>query len=281
MHGLDHRVQGVSTSAPASPPRKSAGAGPRTICSIFSSRTRPFRRATSCSTPAASSTEIQERGKLPIVTGGTYFYLKALQYGMYPTPVIPSEVIEENRKRIFRGRALQHGADARRPRREGTRSPARRSTRTTATGWCGALAILRTTNELPSELKPVPFTDAQKDRIWMKYAMVIFRHALNTNIVNRTEKMLSDGLVEETRGLMEKYPAARALGSIGYLRSGRLSSKEADRKTAPERDNRKNPPARQAPDHVAALRRGDSFHRQPDEDRVKLEVDNLAFAIGD
>src|SRR4051812_1031586 len=38
--------------------------------------------------------EIQSRQKVPIVVGGTYFYLRALQHGMYNATVVPAETIE-------------------------------------------------------------------------------------------------------------------------------------------------------------------------------------------
>lgn len=158
--------------------------------------------------------EIHQRHHLPIVTGGTYFYLKALQHGMFPTPIIPGEVIdgieaafaeEDGINTVAMHKALaQQDPKAAEKIHPNDRYRLVRS-----------LAILQTTGELPSALSPET-PPVNENRIWVKYAVVVPRETLTENIRTRAEQMVELGLVDETRKLREKYPNARALGSIGY-----------------------------------------------------------------
>ncbi|MEZ4750562.1 MAG: isopentenyl transferase family protein [Bdellovibrionota bacterium] len=42
----------------------------------------------------AALSAIHAKGKIPIVVGGTYFYLRALQNGMYPGDKVPPEIVD-------------------------------------------------------------------------------------------------------------------------------------------------------------------------------------------
>jgi tRNA dimethylallyltransferase len=224
--------------------------------------------------------EIQERGKTPIVVGGTYFYLRALQHGMYPTPIIPAEVIETLEKEYFDDETL----NTERMHRDLAASDAKAAEAIHPNDryrLLRALSILRTTGELPSSLKPVPLSPDQTDRLWMKYAVLIARHALNANIVRRTEKMLAGGLVEETRKLMEKHPQARALQSIGYAESVAFLKKQL---TERQLRNEIIEKTRQLAKRQLTWLRSDAEIRyvdHRDHDRVTLEVENLRFALGE
>ncbi len=225
-------------------------------------------------------TEIQERGKVAIVTGGTYFYLRALQFGMYPTPVIPAEVIENIEKEYFEDDTLNTAKM-----HEALRAADPKSADTIHQNdryrMVRALAILKTTQELPSSLKPVPFTEAQKNRLWLKYALILSRHQINANIVRRTETMLAGGLVEEVRKLQEKFPQARPLQSIGYSESCAFLKKQLTEKQLRNEIIEKT---RQLAKRQMTWLRSDPEIRyidHRDQERVQLEVSNLTFAIGD
>lgn len=224
--------------------------------------------------------EVSSRGKTPIVVGGTYFYLRALQHGMYPTPVIPTEVLEAIEREHFEDEGLNTAKmhdelKAQDPKAAEAIHPHDRYR------LVRALAILRTTAQAPSTLAPTSLSESQKNRLWMKYAMTLSRHALNQNIVSRTEKMLEQGLVDETRRLVEKYPQSRALKSIGYAEAcaflGRKLTEKQLRNEIVEK-------TRQLAKRQLTWLRSDPEVRYVDSrdgDRIQLEVTNLRFALGE
>lgn len=222
--------------------------------------------------------DIASRGKLPIIVGGTYFYLRALQFGMYELPNIANEVVdalerefcEDDKVNTLR---MHDELKKKDPKAAETIHPNDKYR------LLRALAILRTTKELPSQLKPVPFSDAQKNRLWMKYAVTLSRHALNQAIVNRTEKMLAAGIVKETQNLLEKYPDARCLNSIGYAECKAFLSKKITEKQLRNEIIEKT---RQLAKRQVTWLRSDPevrFVDFRDQDRICLEVENLTFAL--
>ncbi len=224
----------------------------------------------------ASIEQILGRDKIPIIVGGTYFYLKALQFGMYSLPPIPVETPAEIELEFFEEESLNtqrmhQELEAHDPQIAKKIHPNDRYR------LVRALSILRTTGELPSQLKPEKLPGSRD--LWLKYAITLPRHTINDRIVNRTERMLSSGLVDETKKLMEKYPTARALKSIGYAEcvlylKMKLTEKqlraeiiEKTRKLA-KRQNcwlRSDPEIR--------------FIDHRDLERISLEIENLKTAI--
>jgi tRNA dimethylallyltransferase len=223
--------------------------------------------------------EIQGRGKLPIVVGGTYFYLRALQHGMYPTPVIPAEVIEGIEKEFFDDENL-NTARMHAELMEKDPQAANAIHPNDRYRLIRALAIVRTTGEQPSSLKPVFRSESQGARVWLKYAMVMSRHALNQNIVRRTERMLRDGLIEETKRIKEQSPQARSLQSIGYTESLLFLNKNLTEKQLRNEIIEKT---RQLAKRQITWLRSDPEIRYidfRDMARVQLEVENLKVALG-
>ncbi len=222
--------------------------------------------------------EIISRGKLPIIVGGTYFYLRALQFGMFELPTIANEAVEALEKEFCEddkvNTAKMHEELKKKdPKAAETIHPNDKYR------LLRALAILRTTKELPSQLKPVPFSEEQKNRLWMKYAVTLSRHALNQAIVNRTEKMLTAGLVKETQALLDKYPDARCLNSIGYSEAKAFLKKQITEKQLRNEIIEKT---RQLAKRQVTWLRSDPevrFIDFRDHDRVCLEVDNLKFVL--
>ena len=157
---------------------------------------------------------IISRKNVPIIVGGTYFYLRALQNGMYPTTFVSAETIEEIEHEFLE----EDFIDTSRMHAELKRLDPESSEKIHPNDryrLVRALAIVRSTGVRPSSLIPVPLSE-KKNIIWMKYGMTASRHQLTQNIVLRTESMLKNGLVEETRALTQKHPQARALQAIGY-----------------------------------------------------------------
>lgn len=221
--------------------------------------------------------EIRNRGRIPILVGGTYFYFRAIQNGMFPIPPISGEVLEMIEKEFFEDGTLH---TARMHQEVSTKDPegAQKIHPNDRYRLMRALAILRTTNLKPSELKPTLPSD--NSCYWMEYALVYPRHILNQNIVFRTEKMLRDGLIDETKRLHKKYPNARSLQSIGYSEclsylENRFSEKALRQKII-ER-------TRQLARRQWTWLRGDPeihYIDHRDLDRVSLEISNLATAMG-
>lgn len=222
--------------------------------------------------------EIVSRGKLPMIVGGTYFYLRALQFGMFDLPAIADEVVEALEKEFCeedKVNTLKMYEELKK------KDPASAKTIHPNDKYrlLRALAILRTTKQIPSELKPTPFSESQKDRLWMKYAVTLSRHALNQAIVNRTEKMLAAGIVEETRKLLEQYPDARCLNSIGYAEAKAFLNKKITEKQLRNEIIEKT---RQLAKRQVTWLRSDPevrFVDFRDHDRICLEVENLNFAM--
>ena len=222
---------------------------------------------------------IQSRNKMPIVVGGTYFYLRALQNGMYSMPVITAEAIENLEKEFFEDEILntkRMHAELRQkdPQAAENIHPNDRYR------LVRALAILRTTGELPSQLKPTQVSESQKNRIWMKYAIAVSRHVLNQAIVRRTEKMLAEGLIDETRKLQEACPHARPLQSIGYAEASQFLAKKLTEKQVRNEIIEKT---RQLAKRQTTWLRSDPEVRYVDfrdVARVQLEVENLKAALG-
>jgi tRNA dimethylallyltransferase len=222
--------------------------------------------------------DISSRNKLPIIAGGTYFYLKALQHGMYPTRVISADVIDQLEREFFddetpNGSKLHKELKSIDPEAAAQIHPNDRYR------LVRALALFRTTGELPSSLKAVPLSENQKDRLWVKYALILSRHALNQNVVKRTEDMLQNGLLEEARGLLEKYPRARALQSIGYSECVQFLQKKITEKQLRNEIIEKT---RQLAKRQTTWLRSDSeirFIDTRDLGRVQLEIENLSFAL--
>jgi tRNA dimethylallyltransferase len=156
--------------------------------------------------------DITSRGRLPIVTGGTGLYLRALVDGLAPAP--PRS--EELRKRLYRSEDW-HG-----------------------TGWLHRMlsrldseaAKLVHANDLPKLVRAIevcmagrrPITETwQAGRAALRGFRVLRiglnpeRGALYGRINARATAMFDLGLVEETQRLAEQYGAdARPLTSLGY-----------------------------------------------------------------
>jgi tRNA dimethylallyltransferase len=152
---------------------------------------------------------IVSRGRLPLVVGGTGFYLKALFEGLFAEPPLDAE----RRRRL--ASALQHLDRGALGRWAARLDPAFRGGGAQRAARVVEVALLagrplsewqRTAPARPSGLEP-----------W--YAVLTLpRPALAERIAARTRAMLDTGLVEEVRGLLAAgVPrAAPGLSGVGY-----------------------------------------------------------------
>jgi tRNA dimethylallyltransferase len=222
---------------------------------------------------------IYSRGKLAVLVGGTYFYLRALQHGMYPDAVIANEILEEIEKEFFEEDALNtHKIHAEIVKKDPESAKAihpndrYRCVRT--------LALIRS-GQIPSTLKPVPSKVGSENHVWMKYAITLPRHQLNQSMANRVDKMLQLGLLEETKRLLASHPQSRALASVGYAEAAAFLQ---NRLTEKQLRNEIIEKTRQLAKRQLTWLRSDTeirFIDHRDRDRVVLEINNLKAALGE
>lgn len=225
-------------------------------------------------------TEIQSRGKLPLVVGGSNFYLRALQFGMFKTQAVPQTTLDALEQKYIEDERLntqQMHADL----AKADPASAKKIHPNDAYRLIRALSIIETTGTAPSTLQATPISEAQRTRRWIKYSMTVPRHQINSNIVARTDKMLHEGLIEETRQLLSTHPKAKALGSIGYAECQKYIQGELNIKQLKNEIIEKT---RQLAKRQFCWVRSDPemrFISTQDLNRVRLEINNLKFALGD
>jgi tRNA dimethylallyltransferase len=152
---------------------------------------------------------------LPVVTGGTGLYLRALLEGLAPAP--PRD--EELRERL-RERAAQHGAEY---------------LHRLLKRMDPAAAAAIHPNDVPKMIRSVEVTlaarqpqseqwQAGRDRLQgfrvLQMGLNPPRVALYARINERAARMFDEGLLEETAAVRARYgDACRALGSLGYAQA--------------------------------------------------------------
>lgn len=157
--------------------------------------------------------EVRDRGKTPIMVGGTPMYVKGILRGFDPGPPPDWEF-----RRSIEADVQKHGLEALRRRLQQVDPLSayrlhphdlRRMTR--------ALEVARVTGE-PLSHRQMQFEQQRQPhqcRVWVFHWP---RVELHRRIDRRVVKMFAAGLVDETRGLLEKYavlsPTARK--AVGY-----------------------------------------------------------------
>jgi tRNA dimethylallyltransferase len=158
--------------------------------------------------------DISARGKLPIVTGGTGLYLRALTEGLFAGPARQ----EGLRERLSRSRQ-RHG-DVWLHRVLGRLDPAS-AARIHAND---AAKLMRAIEVCLAEHRPM--SEMLQNRTQARDPLSGFRilriglspprKQLYERLNRRAAEMFTAGLVEETRGLLERYGRIKALDSLGY-----------------------------------------------------------------
>jgi tRNA dimethylallyltransferase len=157
--------------------------------------------------------EIRGRGRLPIVVGGSGFYLQALFEGLSPLP--PSD--PELRRELSR-RAAEEGPEAVHavlavvdPATARRLAPAdvQRVVRALEVAITTGRPLSRWIAERPAGEDPLPA---------VRVALTLPRTVLYDRIAARVARMLTQGWVEEVRGLLDRGvdPEAPAFQAIGY-----------------------------------------------------------------
>ena len=161
----------------------------------------------------AALREIATRGRLPIVTGGTGLYLRALTEGLFAAP----ERQDELRRRLRasgekRGSAWLHRLLVRLDPASAARIHANDTPK-----LIRAIEVCLSTRRplshvLSTETARDPLTGFRLLRIGLSPP----RAALYERINQRCAAMFVAGLVEETRELLARYGPVKALDSLGY-----------------------------------------------------------------
>jgi tRNA dimethylallyltransferase len=169
--------------------------------------------------------EIAERGKLPMVVGGSGLYLKALLEGLFPGP----QRSEELRQRL-RVRASQLGSS---------------HLHKMLSRLDPAAASKIHTHDTPKLIRAIEVCIAartQMTELWqgrgrdplagfriLRIGLDPPREALYQRINQRAARMFDEGLVEETKSLLEHYghlEDVMPLRSLGYKQAAQLLQKE-------------------------------------------------------
>jgi tRNA dimethylallyltransferase len=162
----------------------------------------------------AALRQIAGRGRLPIVTGGTGLYLRALTEGLFAGPERQTDLrarLQQRRQR--HGEGWLHRLLARLDPASASRIHANDTPKLIrAIEVC--LAARKPLSEVLANKAQArdPLTGFRLLRIGLNPA----RRALYDRLNRRAEAMFAAGLTEETRGLLARYGPVKVLDSLGY-----------------------------------------------------------------
>jgi len=166
--------------------------------------------------------EISARGRLPLLVGGSGMYFTVLLHGLADVPPTPEEVrvtvSELSPAEMHRELAASDPETAARLSPNDTQRVSR------------ALEILRVTGRKPSEILSA-HTFAPVDVAALVIVICRPRDELYRRIDARAAQMVAEGLVAETRGILDRHGGVPALDTLGYrqaadLLAGRISERD-------------------------------------------------------
>jgi tRNA dimethylallyltransferase len=170
--------------------------------------------------------QISARGRVPIVTGGTGLYLRALTEGLFAGPQRDEGLRERLRRSADRrGAGWLHRVLARLDAGSAERIHANdvpkliRAIEVCLAGRRPMSEVLASSDEARD-----PLTGFRLLRIGLNPP----RAALYERLNRRCAEMFAAGLVEETRGLLARFGRIKALDSLGYRQALSVIDGEAD-----------------------------------------------------
>ncbi len=173
----------------------------------------------------AALRQIAGRGELPIVTGGTGLYLRALTEGLFTGPQRQEELRERLRwSRRRHGNGWLHRLLARLDPATAVRIHANDTPK-----------LIRAIEVCLAARKPMSEVLGRDPLIGFRLLRIGLnppRASLYERLNRRCAQMFAAGLVEETRGLLARYGPVKALDSLGYRQAlgvldGRLTPEAA------------------------------------------------------
>jgi tRNA dimethylallyltransferase len=168
--------------------------------------------------------QIQGRGNVGIVVGGTGLYLRALLEGLFPGPRRSEPLRQRLRLSAERRPAYLH-----RVLRRLDPDSAKRIHANDGPKLVRAIEVCVASRESISEMWKQGRSPLTGFRI-LRLGLDPDRDALYGRINLRAQKMFDSGLVEETRDLLERYgDSVWALSSLGYKQAVQLIRGEMDR----------------------------------------------------
>lgn len=173
--------------------------------------------------------EIRARGRVPIVCGGTYLWVRALVRGLAPAPPADAAIRAEHAAFVAaEGRAALHARLAAVDPESAARLAPNDALRVSRALEVHALSG-RTQSAWHAEHGFR--TERHKARL---YGVARERDELDRRIERRTRAWLEQGWIDEVRGLVARgHGAARAMGSVGYRQihehlSGRIAAADLE-----------------------------------------------------
>ncbi len=159
--------------------------------------------------------DITQRGKIPLLVGGTMLYFRALQFGLNDLPQADAAVRAALDAEIAHyGVPYLHQQLSQIDPETAARLSSNDSQRVQR-----ALEIYRITGRTMSSWLKQPALPALPYRLTPLALLPSDRAVLHQRIATRFEQMLADGLVEELRGLRQRYalqPEFTAMRCVGY-----------------------------------------------------------------
>jgi tRNA dimethylallyltransferase len=156
--------------------------------------------------------DVRERGRVPIVCGGTFLWAKALVQGLVPAPAASESVREAHRKIVeTSGRSALHDALKKVDPASASKLHPNDVVRVSR-----ALEVFETTGQKMSDLHASHgFSEARhKAKL---FAIARTPEDLRARIDTRVDGFLAAGWIDEVRGLVGRgRNEARAMGSVGY-----------------------------------------------------------------
>jgi len=156
--------------------------------------------------------EISSRKRIPIVTGGTGLYLRALTDGLFAGPARQQDL----RNRLRRSQE-RHGSTW--LHRVLTRLDPATSTRIHANDVPKLIRAIEVCLAARKPMSEVLARDPLTGYRLLRIGLNPPRQKLYDRLNERCAAMFAAGLVEETRSLLSRYGAIKALDSLGYRQS--------------------------------------------------------------
>jgi len=148
--------------------------------------------------------QILDKNKTPLIVGGTYFYFRALEKGLWENSEASPEVLEALEKlsdKELHEKLVSLDSQAAQKIHPNDRYRLLRR-----------VSIFLSGKSTPKVLKNPHSIDLQ----WVKYGLLLSRRILHHKIQERTRQFLEQGLLNEAKDLLEKHPDSRAFSTVGY-----------------------------------------------------------------